>query len=70
VADFNDAVGDTVQEIAVVGDQDAGPLIVLEKLFYPRDAPRVYMVGGLVKKQHIGMGKQLGGEVNPAQFPA
>ena len=50
---FEDPAGDLVKEIAVVGDDQAGALVVDEVLLEPGDGFGIKVVGRLVEKQHV-----------------
>ena len=55
---LEDPAGDVVEEIAVVGDDQAGALVVDQVLLEPSDGLRVEVVRGLVQKQHVGRFEQ------------
>ncbi len=50
--------GNVFEEIAVVGDDDAGEVGLLEKLFEPLDSGEVEVVGGFVEEKNVGRGDQ------------
>ena len=60
--EFGGFAGDVFEEIAVVGDDDAGEVGLLEKLFEPLDSGEVEVVGGLVEKKNIGGGDERFGD--------
>ena len=51
--DFDGSVGDSVDEGAVVGDQDDGATAVGEEILQPLDGFDVEVVGRLVEQQHV-----------------
>ena len=56
--EFEDPLGDVVEEVAIVRDRDDGGWIGLQVLLEPRNRFGVEMVGGLVQQQHVGRGQQ------------
>ena len=63
-------LGDLVQEIAVVGDQDHAAGEGLQVVLQPGDALGVQVVGGLVQQQHVGLAEQQAGQSHAALLPA
>ena len=51
--ELEDPAGDVVEEVAVVGDRDDRPRVILEVALEPRDRFRVEVVGRLVEQQQI-----------------
>jgi len=60
--EFDDAGGDSVEEAAIVGDDDGGALPGAQHVFQPGDAFKVQMVGGFVEQQQIWFVDQGAGE--------
>ena len=56
--EFEDPLGDVVEEVAIVRDGDDRRRIRLEIFFQPADRLGVEVVGGLVEQQHVGRGEQ------------
>ena len=54
--ELDDFVGDVLEEVAVVGDDDAGEGGLVEELFEPDDSGEVEVVGGLVEEEDVGAG--------------
>ena len=54
-----------IQEIAVVGDDDHGPLVVLQMVLQPVDAFDVEVIGWFVEKQVIRLPEQKPGQHGP-----
>ena len=53
LSDFHDACGDAIEEIAVVGNKEAGAGVTGEKFFQPLDGLGVEVVSGFVEDQEI-----------------
>ena len=53
VGQFQNARGDPVEEIAVVGDEQAGPAVASQEVLQPFDGDGVEMVGRLVEDQQL-----------------
>ena len=70
VGEFEDPLGDVVEEVAVVRDGDDGALVAGEVLFEPVDGFGVEMVGGLVEQEDGGLLEQQAGEGDAATFAA
>ena len=51
---FEDPLGDIVEEVAIVRDRHDGGRILLEIFFEPRDGLGVQVVSRLVEQQHVG----------------
>ena len=68
--EFHDAVGDPVEEVAVVRDEQTGAGIVLEEAFEPFDGLHVEMVGRFVEDEQVRLGQQGAAERDAAFFPA
>lgn len=66
--DFDDAIGDAVEEVAVMGDEEASALIAGEEVFEPLDGFGVEVVGGFVKDQQIRAGDEGSTEGDAAFF--
>ena len=64
--EFRDARRHPLQEVAVVGHEQAGPGGGGEILRQPGERPRIEMVGGLVEDEQIGLGQQGPAEADPA----
>ena len=60
---------DTVQEVAIVGNDDHGALTLVEHFFQPANGIDVQVVGGLVQQHDVRIGEQGLGQQH-AQFPA
>ncbi len=56
--EFEDPLGDVVQEVPVVGDGQDRALVLGEVLFEPLHALGVEVVGRLVEQQQVGLGQQ------------
>ncbi len=56
--ELEDPLGDVVEEIAVVGDEDDRAGIFLQVPFEPGDALGVEVVGRLVQQQEVGAFEQ------------
>ena len=69
VAQLGDAVGDGVDEVAVVADQDDRAGIVGQEPLEPFDRCQVEVVRGLVEQQQVRVGQQQPGEGH-AHHPA
>jgi hypothetical protein len=54
VLEMDDAVGNPIQEVAIVRDHQQRALIVEQPLFEPEHRVQIEVVGGLVEKQQIG----------------
>ena len=54
-AQFDHLVGDVLEEVAVMADDDGGERCVLQQLLQPCDASEVEMVGRLVEQQNVGL---------------
>ena len=63
-------LGDVVEEVAVVGDEDHAARIVLEVALEPGDALGVEVVGRLVEQQDVGLGQQQLGQRHAALLAA
>ena len=68
--EFENPLGDVVQEVPVVGDGEDGALVLREVLFEPQHALGVEVVGGLVEQQQVGLGQQQLAERHAAAFTA
>jgi hypothetical protein len=55
-AQLDDLAGYVLEEIAIVGDDDAGESSAAENGFEPLDAFEVEVVGGLVEEEDVGLG--------------
>ena len=51
-------VGDPLEEVAVVGDDDEGAGPAVEEVLEDVEGVDVEVVGGLVEQQHVGLGHQ------------
>ncbi len=60
--EFGGFAGYVFEEIAVVGDDDAGEVGLGEKLFEPLDSGEVEVVGGLVEEKNFGGGDERFGD--------
>jgi hypothetical protein len=60
--EMDDPVGDAVQEVAVVADQDQRPGIALEVALEPKRRLEVEVVGRLVEQHQVRLGEQRGGQ--------
>ena len=56
--ELEDPLGDVVEEVAVVGDEDDGAGVFLQVPFEPGDALGVEVVGRLVEEQEVGAFEQ------------
>ena len=56
--EFGGFTGDVFEKITVVGDDDAGEVGLLKKLFEPLDSGEVEMVGGLIEEKNLRRGDQ------------
>ena len=54
-----------IQEIAVVGDDDHGPLVAFQMILQPVDTFDVEVIGRLVEKQVVGLPQQQPGQHSP-----
>ena len=59
------AVGDIVEELAVVRNQDYGTSAILQIIFQPFNGFNVKVVGGLIQKHHIRLAQQNLRKFNP-----
>ncbi len=62
--------GQSLEEAAVVADQDEGGIARAQAFLEPVDHRQIEMVGRLIQQQDIGVGGQCPGERHPAAFPA
>ena len=62
---FEDAIGNGLQEAAIMGDDHHGAAIVLQLFFQPLDGRDVEMVSGLVQQQHIRVADQRATQGHP-----
>ena len=67
--DLDGAVGDAVEEGAVVGDEDDAAVVVGQVVFQPLDRLDVEVVGGLVEEDDLGFLEEDFGEAD-AHLPA
>ena len=67
--DLDGAVGDIVEERAVMGDEHHGARIVLEERLEPLDALDVEVVGRLVEEEEVGLAQEELGQFD-AHLPA
>ena len=51
--EFEDPLGDVVEEVAVVGDRDDSARVFLKIFLEPGDRLGVEVVGGLIEQQHV-----------------
>ena len=68
--ELQNPLGDVVEEVAVVGDDDDRARIVAERLFEPLDRLGVEMVGGLVQQQQVGLFQQGHAQGHPPPLAA
>ena len=68
--EFEDPAGDVIQEIAVVGDDQDGALVVDQVLLQPGDGFGVEVVGRFVQQQHVGRFEQQLAQRDAALFTA
>ena len=68
--EFEDPLGDVVQEVAVVGDRDDGARIAAQMLLEPLHALGVEVVGRLVQQQQVRTLQQQPAQRNSAAFAA
>ncbi len=54
VLDVDDAIGDAVEELAIVGDEQQRAGVLAQPRLEPQDGVEVEMVGGLVEQQQVG----------------
>src|SRR5947209_1292063 len=57
--------GDAIEQVAIVRDDDKGPLQVAEIALQPLHGGNIKVVRGLVEEENIGILKQRAGEVGP-----
>ena len=50
--------GDGVEEVAVVGDDDEGAVVVVEEVLEPVDGLEIEVVGGLVEEERFGLAEE------------
>ena len=62
---MEDLIGDVVEQIAVMTDDDDGRRAALQIVGEPQHAFEVEIVGRLVEQQKVGLGEQDGGERDP-----
>ena len=67
---FENPLGDVVEEIAVVGDENDGARVFRQVPFEPGHALGVEMVGGLVEQQDVGTFEQYPAKRHPATLAA
>src|SRR4029077_10296280 len=60
--EMQDELRDSVQEVAIVADDDDGPAIASQEVLQPHDTFEVEVVGRLVEKKQVRRGKKNGGE--------
>ena len=65
---FRNAGGDAVEEIPVVGDEEAGVRGVGEVFLQPADGFGIEVVGRFIQQQQVGLGNQGAGEGHAAFF--
>jgi hypothetical protein len=70
LVDFDDAGGDDVEEVAVVGDEDDGAGECAEVVFEPADGFGVEVVGGFVEEEEVGLAGEGAAECDAAFFSA
>ncbi len=68
--EFEQARGDAVEEVAVVGDEEDGAAEAAEVVFEPVEGLGVEVVGGLVEQEEVGLLQQDAAEAGAAQLPA
>ena len=66
--DLDDAGGDAVEEVAVVGDEEDGTGEVAEVIFEPDDGFGIEVVGGFVEQEDVWLGDEGAGEGDAAFF--
>src|ERR1035437_4219714 len=62
VIDIGDVGTDAVEEVAIVGDDDEGALVIGEVILQPVDAIEIEVVGGLVEEEERGSAEEGLGE--------
>jgi len=62
---FEDAVGHSLQEQAIMRDGHGGEGRRGQQLFQPQDAVHVEVIGGLVKQQQLRLAHQLARQSHP-----
>ena len=70
IGELDDARGDDIEEIAVVGDEDDGAGEFAEEFLEPEDGFGVEVVGGFVQQEEVGLGGQRAAEGDAAFFAA
>ncbi len=65
MAELDDPVGHTVDEVPVVTDEQDGAPVGSQVLLQPANRVDVEVVGGLVEQQHVGGAQQEAGEDHP-----
>ena len=70
VFDVSDGVGDGIQKIAVVGNQQYRSFVVFQKAFQPFGRSDIQVVRGFVKNQQIGAGEDDLSECQPCLLAA
>ena len=68
--ELEDPAGDVVEEVAVVGNRDDGPLVLGQVALQPGDRLGVEVVRGLVQQQHVGLAQENLAERHAAAFAA
>ena len=68
--EFDDGGGDAVEEVAVVGDEEAGAGVARQEDFEPLDSFGVEVVGGFVEDEEVGLGDEGAAEGDAAFFAA
>ena len=63
--EMQDVIGDVVEQVAVVADDEDRRRAGLEVVGEPQRALEVEVVGRFVEQQHIGLGKEHRGERHP-----
>ena len=58
VVDMQDDVGDAVQKIPVVGNDDQGATVTFEPVFKPQDGIQIEVVRRFIQQQQIGRAHQ------------
>jgi hypothetical protein len=68
--ELEDPAGDVVEEVAIVGHRDDGPLVVVEVALEPPHRLRIQVVGRLVEQQQVRLAQQQPAQCHPAALAA
>ena len=64
--DLDDAGGNDIEEVAVVGDENDGPREIFQHVFQPADRLGIEMVGRLIEQKKIRLAGERAAECDAA----